>query len=274
MFFNRDADVRKVLTRLRKGQSVSVVGKEKIGKTSLLYFVSDPEVAMQHGFASQKYLFCYVDCKEWADLSEDGCFGRLKAAVEEAILTWEACPVVPPDDAAYPEAHFWLDQTLLLFDQVGAQLVVQLDDFDRLANNERLSLRWLDNLRALSEASGTMTYLVTSRVPLADLQGELSHIAGSPFFGIFWEHEIQAFTSDEARRFLVTRLESVGVVFPDCILTFICGLSRGEPHRLQLAGACAYDVWRENGCCLCEEHCGEIEERFGRELQSASGDSV
>ena len=89
MFFNRDADVRKVLTRLRKGQSVSVVGKDKIGKTSLLYFVSDPEVAMRHGFAPQKYLFCYVDCKEWVDLGEvylDACLAldRLpKLAKEE-----------------------------------------------------------------------------------------------------------------------------------------------------------------------------------------------
>jgi len=273
-FFNRDADVRKVLTWLRKGQSVSVVGKEKIGKTSLLYFVSNPEVAMQHGFAAQKYLFCYVGCKQLADLNEDDCFGKLKAVVEEALLAWEACPVLPPDGIACPGARFWLDQTLLLFDQAGIRLIVQLDDFDWLTGNERLSLRCLDNLRALSEAHGTMAYLTTSRVPLVDLQGELPDIAGSPFFDIFLEHEIQAFTSDETRRFLVTRLESVGAVLPDGVLEFICGLSRGEPHRLQLAGACAYDVWCENGCRLCEEHCGEVKERFGRELQSASGDSV
>jgi hypothetical protein len=273
-FFNRDADVRKVLTRLRKGQSVSVVGREKIGKTSFLRYVSDSQVAARYSLMPQKYLFCYVDCKQLANLSEDGCFDQIKAVVAEAISTWEASPVSVPEDAACPDAYFWLNQTLLLFDQVGVQLIAQLDDFDWLADNERLSLRWLDNLRAFSEeAPGTVAYLTTSRVSLVDLR-EVPRIAGSPFFDIFWEYQLQSFDAGAARGFLERRLGPVGAVFPEGVLELIGSLSRGEPHRLQLAGDCAYDVWCEKGRRpLCDGDCGEIQERFERELQPGSGDS-
>jgi hypothetical protein len=267
-FFNREVDVRKVLARLRKGQCVSVFGKEKIGKTSFLHYVRDPQVAARHRLTLQKHLACYFDCKQWADLSEDGCFGRIKAVLEEVISDWEA-PIPVPEGAACSGAHYWLDQTLFLFDRAGIQLTLQLDDFDRLADNDRLSLRFLDNLRSLSEThDDTLTYLTTSRSPLVELQSELPRIMGSPFFDIFWDYELRSFSLGETRMFLVTRLESVGAVFPESFLKFISDLSQGEPYRLQLAGACAYDIWYENAHYLREEHLGEIERRFIRELSS------
>ena len=85
LFFNREAYVKKVLRGLRRGQSVSVVGKEKIGKTSLLYYISHPQVAVQHGFESQTGLFFYVDCKRLADLDERDCFRQIKAVIEQTV---------------------------------------------------------------------------------------------------------------------------------------------------------------------------------------------
>jgi hypothetical protein len=230
---------------------------------------------VHYGFAPQKHLFCHVDCKHLADLSEDGCFDWVKSVVDEAISIWEASPVPASQGAACPDAYYWLERTVSLFDRAGIQLIVQLDDFDWLACNDHLSLRLFDNLRALGEASGIITYLTASRVTLVDLQGEIPHIAGSPFFDIFWQCELQPFDPGETRRFMETRLGSVEGAFPEGILEFVCGLSRGEPYRLQVAGACAYDVWCEKGRCpLCDGDCGEIEERFNRELESASSDPV
>lgn len=274
VFFNRDADVRKVLTRLRKGQNVSIVGKRQIGKTSFLHHVRDPQVAAQHGLVLQDHLFCYLDCKQWTDLDEDGCFGRIKAVLEEVISDWEACPFPTPECEACSDPRYWLDQTLYLFDRAGIRLTLQLDDFDLLAGSDRLTLRFLDNLRALSETRDTLTYLTTSRVSLIDLQSEFPRIMGSPFFDIFWDYELRPFSPGETRTFLVTRLESVDAAFPESILQFISDLSRGEPYRLQLAGACAYDVWLGKGRRdLCDADCGEIEEQFNQELKSAYDDS-
>lgn len=272
-FFNRDADVRSVLVRLRKGQSVSVVGKNKIGKTSFLHYVSDPQVAVRHDFVLQKHLFCYVGCEHLTDLGEDDCLAYIRAVVVEAISTWAASPVLSHVDAVCPDAYLWLDQMLSAFDRAGVQLIVQLDDFDWLMSNQRLSLRFLDNLRALSEVLDTLTYLTTSRIPLVDLQGEIPYISGSPFFDIFWEYQLPSFGAAEARSLLATRLEAVGATCEDGVLEFVCGLSQDEPHRLQVAGTCMYEVWCEKGRRpVCDADCGEIEARFNCELQLESGD--
>jgi hypothetical protein len=274
IFFNRDTDVRKVLTRLRKGQNVSVVGKEKIDRTSFLFQVSDPQVAARHGLVLQDHLFCYLDCKQLADLDDGGRFGRIKAVLEEVISDWEA-PMPVPEDIACSDAYYWLDQTLSLLDRAGIQLTLQLDDFDWLAGSDWLTLKFLDNLRALSETHDALTYLATSSISLVELQSELPRIVGSPFFDIFWDYELRPLDPDESRRLLVAGLESVGVTFSEGVLEFIAHLSHGEPCRMQLVCACAYDVWFEKGQRpLCDGSCGEIKERFNQELKSACGDSI
>jgi len=262
LFFGRGSDVKKVLSKLRKGQSVSVVGKEKIGKTSLLYYVSIPRVATRHGFVPHMHFFFYVDCKLLADLSENGCFRHIKAVVEKTVSMGKVHSISALDSIASSEAYHWLEQALLLFEAEGIQPIVQLDDFDCLAANACLSRRFFDNLRALLDVHDAMACLTTSRVPLVDLEREISRIAGTPFFNIFRKFELQPFNPGETRGFLVTRLNSVGAVFPEIILEFVSDLSRGEPYRLQLAGACAYKVWRENARSLSEDHCGEIKRRF------------
>lgn len=275
VFFNRDVDVRKVLNKLRNGQSVAVFGKEKVGKTWFLHHVSDPQVAAGHGLMLPKHLFCYVDCKQWAVLDDDGCLDHIRAVLEEAISAWEACPFPAPEGTAYSDAHYWLDQTLNLFDRADIQLTLQLDHFDRRADNGRLTHNLLDKLRSLNQGHDTMTYLTTSRKPLVDLKIELSRTKESPFFGIFRNYELGPFDSDETRRFLETRFGSVVTVRVGSVLEFVSGLSGDEPHCLQLACACAYDVWCEKGKEeLCDGDCGEIEERFGQELKAACGDST
>ena len=272
VFFNRDADVRKVLIRLRKGQSVSVVSEEGIVRTLFLPQVSDPQVAAQLGLVLQDHLFCYLDCKQWTDLDEDGCFNRIKAVWEEAILDWEA-PIPVPEGVTFAKADYWLDQTLFLFDRADVQLTMQLDDVDRLADNEQSTLMVVLNyLRSLSEAHDALTYLTTSRVSLVELQSDPSRTRGSPFFDIFWDYMLRPLNPDESRSLLVAGLESVGVAFSEGVLEFIAYLSHGEPCRMLLVCACAHDVWCEKiRCPLCDGDCGEIEKRFNQDMHALGG---
>jgi hypothetical protein len=273
LFFGREADVRKVLSRLRRGQSVSVVGEEKIGKTSFLHHISNPQVAAQHGLTSQTHLFFYVPCKRLAVLDESECFRQIRAIVEKTVSTCETRSVLTFENVTSSDAYYWLNQAFSLFERAGIQPIVQLDDFGFLTANTRLSLVFFGNLRALVDVYDTLAYLTTSRVRLADLERKAPRIAGSPFFNIFREYELQAFSPGTTRRFLVSRLESVGAVFPNVVVEFISDLSRGEPYRLQLGGACAYDVWFENRGSLCDRHCPEVEKRFYDALRLTLGNS-
>jgi len=268
-FFGREADVRKVLSRLRRGQSVSVLGKERIGKTSFLYHVSSPRVVARHRLPPEKHLFIYVDCRRLVGLSEDDCFDQIRAIVEKRIANLKTCLVLVPEDAGSLDTYDWLGQVILHCERKSLQTIVQLDDCDWLAANPE-SRSFLDKLRALVRPHSTMAYLTTSRVPLVELGAKVPHIAGSPFFNIFWTHELQPFDPNQSHRLLVTRLESVGVVFPEVMLACISDLGQGEPYRLQLVGACAYDVWCKNGGGLCEDDHGRIEKQFNNALRSAS----
>jgi hypothetical protein len=273
-FFNRDSDVEKVLRKLRKGQSVSIFGKERIGKTWLLLRVSDPQVAARHGLMLEKHLFCYIDCKKWADLDEAGCFHWTKATLEKLVLTRGTLAVSPPVGEIYSDAYHWLDQLLFLFEHEGFQLTVQLDHFDCLAKHGRLTLTLLGSLRALEQKYDCMTYLTTSRCSLVDLQSRLPRIKESPFFDIFWDHELGPFTREEAHKFVRSRLGTMGVSFSEDVLEHICRLSKREPYQLQMACLCAFDVWHEQECPLCREHCDKIEEQFSQKIQSAAGDTL
>ena len=60
-FYNRRKEVKRVLEMLGKGQSVSVIGPRKIGKTSLLFNISQPQVMQQHGLDLSQHLFVYCN---------------------------------------------------------------------------------------------------------------------------------------------------------------------------------------------------------------------
>jgi hypothetical protein len=270
LFFGRQTGTKRVLDRLRKGQNVSVVGKSKIGKTSFLYHVSNPQVAVENRFSPQRRIFFYIDCRCLADLSRRDCLGLIKTVVEKTISTWQAGFLPAVESATSSGAYDWLDRAFSLLGREGIPSIVQFDDFDRLAANPRLSLVFLENLRALGEMHDTLAYLTASRVPLFELQGRIPRIAGSPFFNNFWQYELGPFDPKESRRFLAARLASVDAVFPEAIQGFISDLGRGEPYRLQLAGARAYALWCENADSLCEGHCEEIEKRFNDALRLAS----
>jgi len=266
IFFDRERDVKKVLSYLRRGQSVFLVGKEKIGKTSFLHHVSNPEVATRHGLTCQMLLFFYVDCKPLASLDEGARFSRIKAIMETEVAKEDLSLALSLECIACLTAYEWLIQAFSLFQDKHIRAIVQLDDFDELAAAVPLSIGFLSNLRALGDVR--MSYLATSRVPLFQLQGRVAENASSPFFNIFRPCDLQPFIRDESRKFLVTRLESVEAAFGDSALDFICDLGRDGPYQLQLSGACAYDVWCKHAGSLREEHFLEIEERFEDESQS------
>ena len=131
--------------------------------------------------------------------------------------------------------------------------------FRWLAGNDQLSLLFFGSLRALASTYDALIYLATSRIPLGDLERKAPRIAGSPFFEIFRQYELQPFGPDEARRFLLTRLASVGAIFPVVILERISDLTGGQPHQLQRAGARVCDLWCEKTGGLDERHLKEVE---------------
>lgn len=265
-FFGRKAITKNVLNRLRKNSSVSVVGQAKSGRTSFLHYVLHPQIAAEHGLQRGTYHAFYVDCKELATLSETECLEKIRVTFKQELLRDPRCPVLTVENPIDGNAYDWLTATLDHLDKTSIQTFIQLDDFEFLAGNERLNSSFLGHLRSLADRYLKMAYLVTSQVPLYELEKDISRLAGSPFFNIFKQYELDLFSHEESLVFLKTRLDAAQVDFPESILRSVCVLSDGMPHHLQMIAACAYEVWCENGGTVRAEHWTTIRERFQERL--------
>ncbi|MGC1123137.1 MAG: hypothetical protein WBA22_18800, partial [Candidatus Methanofastidiosia archaeon] len=65
-FFDRELETRKIFSRIGTAspQSLSIVGKRKIGKSSLLYHVFSEEIAQSFLSNLEDYVFAFVDLQE------------------------------------------------------------------------------------------------------------------------------------------------------------------------------------------------------------------
>ena len=70
-FFGRDREIEQVFSRLRNAEfeSSALAGERRVGKTSLLNYIRNPEVRRYYGVNPDKTLFVYVSsisyCSAW-----------------------------------------------------------------------------------------------------------------------------------------------------------------------------------------------------------------
>ena len=64
-FYGRANEVKEIFRYLHGGQSISIIGPRRIGKTSLALFILALDVFQEYGFLSNEVCFVYFDCSEW-----------------------------------------------------------------------------------------------------------------------------------------------------------------------------------------------------------------
>src|SRR6266852_1966704 len=84
-FFNREGITRHIVDRLRQMEDSSVIGEQRMGKTSLLYHVSDPAVLRRYGLDPNRYVFVYVTFQDAAHLTPTLFWQRVLGVVAESI---------------------------------------------------------------------------------------------------------------------------------------------------------------------------------------------
>ena len=268
-FFGRSRETRRVLQLLRNGQSVSIVGPPKCGKTSLLNYVADIDIFQRYALLAGEHIFVYIDVvnvegHSLADIEQDECFCRLREEITRQIKESSVTIGTKLEEATrridLPTAHFGLYTLFRTAREHGLRPIVILDNFDMLAKNTRLAENFFQALRSLATGYYEMAYLVASRRPLHEL--EKTRPEASTFCGICQQIVLGPFTLDESRELVTTSLERIGVWFPVFAIEHILRLGCNDPHLVQLAGYHAFEVWQENGGDLQETDCEVIEHRF------------
>jgi len=198
LFHGRKVVISEIFNALcgEKSQSIVVVGeKKRIGLSSLLYHIKLNKSDM---FSDQPYpyRFGYVNLASDTINTPNDFYGEAAQSLLDI-----------PFDSLKP-GHF---EDLLR--KEGGHItrnILLLDNFNNLqlsSKKGQFTDTFYDGLRARAQQSSPcISYVIASAMPLSELA--LKHNFKSRFFGIFHHTNLDVFTEDEARNFILRSNES------------------------------------------------------------------
>jgi eukaryotic-like serine/threonine-protein kinase len=255
-FFGRAREVAKIFSRLgaSRPQSLSVVGERRIGKSSLLYYINQLPVRARYLDRPETYIFAFIDLQQKRRLTLTEFFHELFALIAREVGDQSLAGLEPSFDS--------LRGLLEDFRRDGRKLIVLFDEFDVITTNRAFDLEFYSFLRSIAN-NYDVAYVTSSA---RDLQ-ELCYtqlIADSPFFNIFTNVFLRAFSRKEALDLIVRPSAQEGLPLENYARR-IMELAGHFPYFLQIACSAYFDHLLENDGKLNRE---EVENNF---LDEAKG---
>lgn len=228
-FVGREKELKRIfsyldVTHTGQIQHVSVVGERRIGKSSLLYHIS--QVYAKNLAENEKYRFVYVD------LDKPQCHtqaGLLRYFLEQLHLPAPANPSLERFYELIEGQH----------EKNGLWPVFLLDEFEHLPQRAtEFPDGFYETLRSLGN-NNLAGLLTASQNPLQELanQGKLT----SPFFNIFHQIELGELSEREAEA-LLNHGRTCDRKFSDTDCKEILKIAGQHPARLQVAASLVYEA--------------------------------
>jgi class 3 adenylate cyclase len=255
-FYGRAKETARALQMVRNGQSISVIGPRRIGKTSLLLHLADSAVQAEHGLTPEQSLFVYIDAGALVGLSRSDILRVIlqDTAAQSGQETVDIPQVVD---------HRSFEQAVRGLVRPGQQLVYLVDEFESLGKNRNVDGDFFSFLRSLTSRYSVafITASQNSLLALVDQDGQLS----SPFFNIFMPLYLGFFDSGDILRIIREPSRAAGVEFPESIQEFILDLAGPHPFFLQVTCFHAFDLSREDPS-FGERACRRLDELVQTDL--------
>ncbi|MFZ5915480.1 MAG: adenylate/guanylate cyclase domain-containing protein [Chloroflexota bacterium] len=237
-FFGRERETTRALQMLKNGQSISVIGPRKIGKTSLLLHLADPQVYTGHGLDSAHYLFAYIDCEILGELEQPDIYRTMLEEIgERAVAIGAGSYLKEMDQEDLPFHQF--RRVIREITGQGLRLIYLFDEFECLGRNHRLGESFFSSLRSL--ILHNVAYVTGSQEPLLELTFR-GDVLSSPFFNIFDQLPLGLFSIEEANQLVYGLLQTAGIQFPQEVVDFVWDLVGPHPFYLQLACYYAFEL--------------------------------
>lgn len=167
-----DKEVRRILRCIGRGQSISVVGPSGSGKTWLLDHIAGAGLLDQHEICAAQHIFLRLSGRAFAQVDQPTCLcgfcAEILAQLEQFDDSLKARLAEAEAEIA-PGGHRGLRALCRIARECGFKLVLVLDDFDDLAENDFLSDNFFAALRSLATGYEVI-YMVASRRPLYELE--------------------------------------------------------------------------------------------------------
>jgi serine/threonine-protein kinase len=255
-FFGRAREVSKIFSRIgaSRPQSISVVGERRIGKSSLLQYINNPEIRSRFLDRPSSFVFVFIDLQQKRRLTLTDFFRQFFALVSSEVED----QAIESLDPCFDSVRGVLEN----FRREGKKLIVLFDEFDAITANRAFDLEFYSFLRSIAN-NYDVAYVTSSA---RDLQ-ELCHtqlIADSPFFNIFTNVFLRAFSRKESLE-LITRPSGEAGLPLEGYARRVMEIGGHFPYFLQIACSAYFDHLLENDGKLNRE---EVEATF---LDEAKG---
>jgi len=237
-FSGRQRQVEQIYSAVVTRQSRSIVGERKLGKSSLLTYVTHPTVLQHYGLNPTHYLFIYLDLEGmtsatrpefWLEIAEQ-CYDQL--ADEQIRRRFDR--YLNSDQ----EMRFTTVRRLLRrLRDAELQVVCALDEFECLAENEQFGPEFYGELRSLAGEMG-IVYLTASKHSLYDLTYHNSSTLSSPFFNIFTELPLGLMNEKEGQQLLKQLSGLTEHPLSQEAIEYGLNLAGPHPFFLQIVGSC------------------------------------
>lgn len=246
-FFGRSREIEQVFSRLRnvEFESSSLVGERRIGKTSLLYYLAHPAVRGAHGLDPAEYHFIYVDL-QMVDRATTPArlWQRLLRQIGRHLDDAEIKAVLEELQHSEPLDNFALADLFDVIDDQGMHLVLLLDEFENVTENENFGPDFFYGLRSLA-IHHNLALVTSSRRELIELCHSEA-IRSSPFFNIFANINVRLWSDQEARMLLTKSLEGTNVAFTPAEAEALMRLAGPHPYFLQAAASFLFQGHTQN----------------------------
>jgi hypothetical protein len=185
-FVGREHEIELIFSRLRNAEfeSSSLVGERRIGKTSLLNYLSDRDVRRRYDLLSGAHMFVYVDLQI---MNQDVTPVRLwqhwlrqMGRVCQDPTVHQAIDEIRQQDAI---DNFALADLFDIIDEKNQYVVFLLDEFEKVTENPNFGTDFFYGLRSLA-IQHHLALVTSSRRELIELCHSEA-IRSSPFFNIF-----------------------------------------------------------------------------------------
>ena len=235
-FYGRRGDIHQIVNRLISSahESTSIVGERRIGKTSLLNHLSNPDVAANLGLAKDKYCLVYIDFQGLTDITPQRFWKRILHRMSLSICEPSLVPSIDELRKRDTFDLFDLEDLFEIINSHGLTVAFFMDEFEYVTQNPNFGADFFGGLRALA-IHYDLVLVPATRRELVDLCHS-EEIKGSPFFNIFANVVLKPFDIAEVNELIDGYVEGKLFAFTPEEKAFLLRLGGGHPFFIQIAG--------------------------------------
>jgi hypothetical protein len=261
-FIGRQREIEQVHSRLLNAEfeSSSIAGERRIGKTSLLKYLSHPDVGHNAGFPADEYIFVYVDlqildCKK----TPTDFWRRVLRSTKQHIKDEEILEAIDHVRQSQYIDTLILDDLFSLVDDANLHIALLLDEFEMVTQNQAFDVDYFCGLRSLA-TQHHLALITSSRRELVELTHS-KEVRHSPFFNILTNIILRPFSENEAKNLIETYLAGNRVSFQRRDVDYILEIAGPHPYFLQMVCSSLYDAYRHGNDAQLRRHFVDVEFR-------------